>query len=364
MNILFRVDASIEIGSGHVMRCLTLADALRENGANVSFASRELPGNFCAYVAEMGFDVFRLPLGNQDTYIDSDFSGLSWANDAAHLIALISVSKRKFDWLIVDHYQLEAEWESKLKQVIPKIMVIDDLASRSHVCDLLLDQNFYGDATAYYDSLVPATCKKLLGTKYVLLRSEFQVLTERSRHGDVQRLLIFFGASDTSNETRKVLEAIRLSGHADIAVDVILGVNHPDKQSIHDLEKYFSAMVCHDHVTRMSDLMLKADLYVGAAGTTTWERCRVGLPAIVIAVAENQVRPCEFLHVAGVIDFLGAANDVTVSDISGALMAAINSPGTLLEMTRNAMKLVDGQGVVRCVQELLNFGGVVDEFKV
>ena len=204
MNIIFRTDASLDIGTGHFMRCLTLADALRERGAECRFVCREHAGNLLDVIRQRGFEAYGLPLGDAVT-AKSDVSdnllplhaawlGADWASDAEQTLA--AIGDTKFDWLIVDHYALDARWEHRLRCSCHRLMVIDDLADRVHDCDLLLDQNL-GRTAADYKERVPATCTVLAGAQYALLRPEFAALRayslERRAHPKLKRLLITMG---------------------------------------------------------------------------------------------------------------------------------------------------------------------------
>jgi UDP-2,4-diacetamido-2,4,6-trideoxy-beta-L-altropyranose hydrolase len=181
--ILIRTDASVQIGTGHVMRCLTLADELRGRGAEVIFVCREFDGNLCGYIEEKGYIVHRLPVSDAteqgDQNIEIGLKHTAWLGadcqtDVEQVEEIIKDLESPPDWLVVDHYALDERWEECLRSYCKKIMVIDDLADRPHNCDLLLDQNFYENLESRYDGLVPPQCKKFLGPKYALLRPEFR----------------------------------------------------------------------------------------------------------------------------------------------------------------------------------------------
>jgi len=144
MNILIRVDSSNAIGSGHVMRCLTLADSLREKGCNCQFVCRNHPGNLSALIQEKGYRVTLLPL--QEFQVEAyphhaDWVGADWQIDAKETGSLIATLETPPAWLVIDHYGLDARWETSLRPAVGRIFVIDDLADRTHDCDCLLDQN-------------------------------------------------------------------------------------------------------------------------------------------------------------------------------------------------------------------------------
>ncbi|RME63691.1 MAG: UDP-2,4-diacetamido-2,4,6-trideoxy-beta-L-altropyranose hydrolase, partial [Alphaproteobacteria bacterium] len=170
MRAAFRVDASRAIGTGHVGRCLTLAAALRDAGGDALFLCRAHDGHLNAKIEEAGFPVLSLPKRNDtdDDLAHSHWLGATQADDAKASIA--ALAGHRIDWLVVDHYGLDARWESALRRHAHRILAIDDLADRSHDCDLLLDQNFFLDAASRYDGLLPDHCRPLLGPRYAVLR--------------------------------------------------------------------------------------------------------------------------------------------------------------------------------------------------
>lgn len=358
MKIAIRTDASAGIGSGHVMRCLTLSDALAEKGASVFFIARELRGNMNAYIEARGYQVSRL----QGDNVSGGDESFGVKVDAEQTAAV--VQKNPVEMLVVDHYAVDRVWERMLRGYVGKIMVIDDLADREHDCDLLLNQNYYGQVDFRYDGLVPVHCKQLLGTRYTLLRPEFAAALPvlKPRTGKLEHILIFFGATDSQNQTLKALKAIRHIDRPEIEVDVIFGVNFPFKPLVLDFVAGMPEKVtCHEYVNNMAAMIAAADLYLGAAGTTTWERCCLGLPSVVIAVAANQIGPMERMDKAGIVRYLGESADVSVADVAAALRELLTTPSDLAEMSRKGMELVDGRGIQRCVMEIFNDGDIDED---
>ena len=361
MKILIRADASVQIGTGHVMRCLTLADELIGRGAEAVFVCREFDGNLCGYIEEKGYVVHRLPMSNKQEYnIESSLKhaawlGTDWQTDARQVEAIIKNLDTHPGWLVVDHYALDERWEGYLRPYVKKIMVIDDLADRIHDCDLLLDQNFYENLESRYDNLMPSCCKKLLGPKYALLRPEFRKARKnlRKRDGHVKRIMIFFGGSDPTNETTKALEAIRMLNRPDIAVDVVVGALSPHLQGIEQIASDLPDCTCHFNVEDMALLMAKADLAVGAGGTTVWERCAMGLPSLVSTVAENQEKTVSDMAESGYLLFLGRFEEVSVDSLYHVLKTTLQSPWLLISFTKKTQSLVDGRGADRIVREVM-----------
>jgi UDP-2,4-diacetamido-2,4,6-trideoxy-beta-L-altropyranose hydrolase len=340
MNVLIRADASAAIGSGHVMRCLTLAHSLRAKGAVVSFVSRELPGNLIRYVESKGFAVHRLaaPSGGND----AGWLGVDPARDAAETAALLAGIEQQTDWLIVDHYGLDRQWESRMRPYVRNIMAIDDLANREHDCDILLDQNLYADMEQRYEGLLPPDCRQLLGPAYVLLRDEFYQArrTVNRNKGPVERILIFFGGSDPTNETVKALRVFRKMGLPDIALDVVVGAANPERDQIKKLCESLPNARFHCQIDNMAELMAKADFSIGAGGSSLWERCFLGLPSLTVIVADNQIKTSEAAAASGATWNLGESKDVTDRVLERAIREMATNEELRWKMTRSAWKLL------------------------
>ena len=359
MNVVFRVDSSIQIGAGHVMRCLTLAEELKKI-ANVQFICRKRKGSLIKIIKSKGFSVFELDGAVLNKNIDKlsivDWLGTTQEQDARDCTQILK--KIKPDWLIVDHYGIDKYWQTNLKKYYKKLLVIDDLANREHDCDLLLDQNFYKDKDSRYEELVFRKCKMLLGPDYALLRKEFLTKHTNLRDNGLNKILVYFGGSDIKNNTIKVLQAIHSCKLAKVSVEVVIGPDSPFKQDILNFSSKMKNATCFGFVENIADMMSNADLYIGSAGTTTWERCCMGLPSIVIAIAENQVKPMEQMELAGMAFFLGNEKNVTVGDILRVLNNIIDSPSVLMQMSNRNLKLVDGYGAQRCALEITVNGDV------
>lgn len=343
INIVIRTDSSYQIGTGHLMRCLTLAENLTKRGAGVHFICRDLPGN-CSFLAEQKkFSLHKLPYDpawqTQENSDHKAWLGADWQQDAEKAIEICK-QQQPIDWLIVDSYSLDENWEKDLRPYVKKIMVIDDLADRKHDCDLLLDQNLYEDLEHRYDKLVPANCIKLLGLKYVLLRDEFikQRAKLKKRDGIVKRIFIFFGGADPDNVTKIAIDAVNKLDRSDIITDVVVGAANKQKQ---ELKTYCSKLAnfnFYEQVDNMAELMAKADLAIGAGGTTTWERCCLGLPSIVIPIAKNQETITEIMCRFGAIKRIA---------LSKELEGFVKDVELLKEMSDYASILVDGKGCLR-----------------
>ncbi|WP_246166681.1 UDP-2,4-diacetamido-2,4,6-trideoxy-beta-L-altropyranose hydrolase [Marinobacter salinexigens] len=356
------MDASSQIGSGHVMRCLTLADVLMERGVTCLFIMRKHPGHLQQQVLDSGHDVIMLPepsvLAENDNADESSahasWLGVGWDTDARE--TLESIASDTLDFLVVDHYALDYRWESFVSQSVGHLMVIDDLADRKHECDVLLDQNL-GRETSDYGSLVPSATTKLIGARYALLRPEFKLARRRSlaarTHREPCSLFVSMGGVDRENVTANVLHIIE--GIAELSgwnVTVVLGSACPHVASVSGLAETMSLKTrVIVNAGNMSELMTEADLAIGAAGGSAWERCCLGLPALLVVMAENQRQGTHSLESLGAALSVGAPYE-----IGGTLAPSLRQalvPGELARMSGIAAGVCDGNGADRVVDVLM-----------
>lgn len=367
MRVLFRTDASLRIGTGHVMRCLTLAGSLRERGAEVTFACRDLEGNLIGALraglgGQPGYPVHALPRAGGG--VEADPSGpphagwleTGWRDDAEATVgALRALPGGCADWVVVDHYGLDARWERALRPAASRILAIDDLADRQHACDLLLDQNLYDGASARYAGRLPERAGLRLGPAYAQLRPEFARAraTALPRSGSVGRVLVFFGGADALNATSLALSALSRPEFSGIRADVVIGATNPHRAEVEQACAARPGSVLHVQTGDMAGLMSRADLALGAGGTTTWERCCLGLPALVASVADNQRELTAAGHRHGILRDLGWGADLTADAIAESLRWAAAHPDRLAAQSRLGMSLVDGSGAERMADLLL-----------
>jgi len=360
VNITFRADASLSIGTGHVMRCLTLARALQAKGATCRFVTRALPGHLAGQIEAAGFGVTLLPAPTGPAPdappAHAAWAGVDWTTDAAETRAALG---SKPDWLVMDHYAFDARWQRAARPEGTKLMVIDDLADRPHDCDMLLDQNLGHDAHDY-DGLVPEHCICLTGPRHALLRPEFaqaraSALAERAGRG-LRYLLITMGGVDLLDVTSQVLRAVQGADlPEDLRITVVMGSRAPALDHVHafarDMPRPTEVAV---DVTDMAALMASADLAIGAAGSTTWERCALGLPTIIVQIADNQAGIARALRDAGAALDPGPLN---APEFAQNLQAALaEAPSQLGMMAARAADICDGAGssrVTACIERLM-----------
>lgn len=343
--IVFRVDSSTLIGSGHLMRCLTLAGQLKKaKKTDIAFVSRDLEGNLNHLIKNSGYRLFVLPRVDTSEELTGYEKWLTVtqafdADETKQLLQGVTV-----DYLIIDDYALDEIWENLLRPYVNKIMVIDDLANRRHNCDILLDQNYYCDMESRYTGIVPVNCLLLLGPQYALLREEFFDVRKkmRNRDGNIKNILISFGGSDLTNETMKALKAVESLQRKDIQVNIVVGASNKNKESIEAYCQQHENMQYFCQVSNMAQLMNEADLAIGAGGATTWERCFLGLPAIVIAIADNQVRICEDCARSAYIHYVGEIVSATSTTIKSAILKLLTEKDYYLLIAEKAFGLMNG----------------------
>ncbi len=321
---LFRCDATIETGSGHVMRCLTLAAHMREKGWD------------CTFIAAPGTEEIVPPLAQ---------SGLP--------VIRPGTTAPRVQIAVIDSYGLSAQDERPFRDLADKIVVIDDLADRPHDCDFLMDQTFGRTADAY-TGLVPQGCVILTGTSYTLLRPKFSALRDdtlrrrRDDNGQLRRILLSPGGTDARNILPLLLRAVDGCG---LSVDVMTGsaIRHIDdlRRRIDDMRRGGMDIELHLDTPDAAGLMSRADIAIGGGGTTSWERCCLGLPTLSLELADNQKTISRNLHDAGAVRNLGWYADVTPDAIHGALDSLIDDPALLYGMSQRAAAICDGHGTSR-----------------
>lgn len=331
------------------MRCLNLAEALRRQQVECQFVCREHEGNLLDIIGKRGFAFSPLPARAHKTGTQTLDYGTSWLGetktcDAQHTAATFDGVA---DWLVVDHYGIDISWEEELEKKALNLLVIDDLANRIHDCDLLVDQNWYGPMTYLrYENHVPETCIKFLVPRYAILDKEYLMLRDTScvQSDEINNVLVFMGGSDSTNQTAKVLLALSDDRLSHLKVTVVIGKNHPAKDMIRTLATERGRTNLQMDLPNLAGLMAESDLMIGAGGISNWERFCLGLPAIVMSVAENQVAVNKALAESELINYLGPAEHVAVKDIVVSVIESIANPEILSKQKIRMMELVPGNG--------------------
>ena len=300
MHIAIRVDSSSQIGAGHVMRCLNLARCFREHGHTIAFVCRDLPGNLIPFLMSWNFEV--VTLHNQESPSSQLLSsyeswlGVGWQQDAKQFCAYI----QNVDIVVVDNYALDYKWQSQVQQHFNcKMVAIDDL-KRRHVANVVIDQTLNCTPAAYSDS--NSRCI-LTGTRYAMLNPTLQnyrnTVTKPSLDGFL-RVLISFGASDEPNATLRVLQTL-VKSRISFRATVLLRPSAINYKSVKEFANRYSNFIKHfDHIDNMAEIMMEHDVAIGAAGSSCWERACIGLPSIIVPIADNQGDICDALVIENI----------------------------------------------------------------
>ncbi|MCI5222365.1 MAG: UDP-2,4-diacetamido-2,4,6-trideoxy-beta-L-altropyranose hydrolase [Candidatus Electrothrix sp. AR4] len=360
MLVSIRTDASIQIGTGHVMRCLTLAEHLRDTGTDVLFICRELVANLNDLITSKGFCLCPLPPPENSNFVldwnhHASWLEVPWKRDADQTAECIIKNIGHADWLIVDHYALDTSWEHRLRLLAANIMVIDDLADRFHNCDLLFDQNLYKDYEKRYDRLVPNACLKFLGPKYALLRPEFITARKqlRQRDGRILRVFVFFGGVDSPDLTGQLIEVIKSINAPRVQFDIVTGGGNPHRKEIAYRCRSLSNTTYHVQIDNIAEFMANADIAIGGGGSTIWERCFLGLPSVIVTMADNQVETVEILSRRGALYNMGSYKIFSQEQLKNIINKFIASPDDTSKMSASAFEVMNNyQGVEKIVATL------------
>lgn len=339
--IVFRADGSKDIGGGHIYRCLTLAEALREQGCYIHFICRKAPGDMVELILHQGFGVSIIP-GHQ-AFCQQDDAIAS----RAVLEALYP------DLIVVDHYQLDAKWHKQMAPLCQHLMVIDDLANRPYHCDLLFDQSLARNQ-AHYQPWLDDRCQQLIvGAKYALLRQQFieqrqQALAKREQTKEVKHILVSLGATDPDNLTEQVLAQLDTKR---FQVTVVLSAQAKHLDRIREYVAKRSGISLKVNVENMAEVITQADMAIAAAGTSMLERCCLGLPNILICAADNQA------HIVQAAADSGAAiGTMTAAQVDTHLLpmltAFVDAKEPLQSLSKQAAKVCDGSGISELTQRL------------
>jgi len=358
--ILIRADSSNTIGTGHVMRCLTLAQELRKHGASCIFLCRDLPGNLIGRIEGLGFPVKKVSDLTGRDLTSKKTSKTHNAKVSSYQDAIFCEKialENETDLLILDHYELGLSWEKYLKKSVPRLMVIDDLADRKHHADILLDQTF-DTKKSNYEKLVPSNCNLLIGSSFTLIRPSFskirhKALERRKSFKGINNLLISMGGLDHTGITLITLKAL-LDINLDFlpSINIILSRSSPFYDEVVQSSKNYPGKInIFPFVENIERYLHLADVAIGAGGTSAWERCCLGLPSIVMVLADNQRILSENLESAGAINIV-KNNKNLPEQLAHELSSLNNDLKYYKEMSNKAASVSDGEGVKRVIKAM------------
>ena len=348
-NFFIRVDGSSDIGTGHIIRCLAIAEILKNTFDKITFLTKSSAGTLINIIKNKGFDVIILKSDNVSSVENTSNFDIEIKIIKTHLKS----SKNDLNFLLIDHYELDINYESNLRDTFKRIFVIDDLANRKHDCDLLIDQNYYENFSSRYTNLIPKNTIKLLGPKYAILRLEFinsKKLTQKNF--EPKKILISYGGSDPTNECKKILLAISSLKTREFHVTAVAGIHNKNFESLKKEFSSYENIEIFQHIDNFSKLLSNTDLCFGAGGTTTWERMYFGIPSFVTIISQDQKESVEFLSKTGHIINLGFSENMTHKEYLKCL-ERIN-PKVLEKMSLKNQKLIDGNGTNRIKKQIMD----------
>jgi UDP-2,4-diacetamido-2,4,6-trideoxy-beta-L-altropyranose hydrolase len=336
--VLVRCDASVAIGTGHAMRCLALAQAWQDSRATAVFAMAQATPAIEELLQRESIEIARLKVEPGS------------AGDVQETVALARA--KRASWVVVDGYGFGADYQLGLKNAGVKVLFIDDNGHAGHYsADLVLNQNAHAH-DGFYPSRETST-RLLLGPRFAMLRREFTSWREWKRENPAiaRKLLVTMGGSDPDNLTQRVVEAILSDGNFETTV--VAGGSNPHLANLRQIVSGSGREVrLLENVTNMPELMANADLAVAGAGTTSWEMCFLGLPALLIVLAENQQGVADELAKRGIVVHLGRGSGLAQSTIAAEVRSLAASPGVRREMGQRGRALVDGRGAERVVRAM------------
>lgn len=332
IRIVIRSNASACIGTGHVKRCLTLAIMISERVMSdiLFICNNDIPQVLLEDIKGKGFSVKLLPEADQPQ-VDAE-------HDARETIFALN---SRCDLLIVDHYGLDIRWERQLRPYTQKILVVDDLANRCHDCDILLDQNLYINLKHRYDDLVPHETRKFLGPEYALLQSDFFEYRKRALiRKQCHRVIVNFGGSDPTNELAKMLPVVLSEVGKRLEFVMVAGPANPLKKRLGEMFSRIPHVQFYEE-HNMAELLAWADLAIGAGGISMWERCFMGVPAMVTSVADNQKETIAEAEKRGIVWNVGSSGNIDEKRIISILEKILDNPKLLEEKSRAGLTLME-----------------------
>lgn len=336
------------MGTGHVMRSLVLAHKLAEQGNEVAFICADLNENISSHVTSEGIKLFNLGYKPDNPLI------ATWQPDLEETIEIFK--KEQPDMVLVDNYFLGYEWENGIRPYVKKIMVTDDYLNRKHDCDIFLNQNFPASERGELDKFLPQNCIQILGPEYAILRSEFlEAKRKELPLESFNNILISFGGTDNFNLSEKILDFfIGNKKYSNAKINCVVGWQNHNKEKIKQLCDANNNFYYHCQINYMARLMEDADLCIGAGGSSSWERLYMGVPSIIVSLAENQDGICNWLHSRKLSYFMGQAENFSYKALNDAMEKIISDESWKIAIITLGKNTVDGNGANRIVQAINN----------
>ncbi len=350
MRIAFRVDASVEMGTGHMRRCISLATAILSNGGTVAFVTTER----AIAAVPPTFEHFTLPpTGALRDTAPGDPPHSAWlakgvSDDAADTVA--ALADWKPDWVITDHYGIDARWHDAVRGALScNMAAIDDLADRPHGVDLLIDHNWHRDHRSKYEHLLPNHCPILGGPAYAMLGQAYAAAPRYLFSPEVRSIGVFLGGTDHLDQTSAVLDCIKAAGFSG-AIEIATTSSNPNLSKLQARVRADENLSLLEDAPDLAAFFARHDLQVGAGGGATWERFCIGAPSLLISFALNHdsvLLPLAEQNVAVVLPF-----GWSIDDLETAISQLIEDADRRQSLSVRCRELVDGQGGGRIVTAL------------
>jgi UDP-2,4-diacetamido-2,4,6-trideoxy-beta-L-altropyranose hydrolase len=343
--VIFRADASVAMGTGHAMRCVALAQAWQDEGGECIFAMAGGNPSLEERVRSEGIEIVTI------------VASAGTPQDAAQFVEL--AGKYHARWVVVDGYQFDIKYQRTLKDAGLKLLLVDDNGhAGAYVADIVLDQNAQASESSYLHR-EPYT-RLLLGSRYAMLRREFKAWREWKRQiaSVGRKVLVTLGGADADNITVQVIRALHVLSGENLEATIVVGGSNPQGGSLEEeVQRAGGAIRLLRNVLNMPELMAEADVAISAAGITCWEVCLLGLPALLIDVAENQTPVAQELERQGIAAYAGHGKDVRPESLAALLKSLLVSQERRAAMSERARRLVDGFGAER-VALIMNATGL------
>ena len=343
IRLLIRADASVQMGTGHIMRCLAIAQAVQHNGGIVHFAAATCPKVLSDRLMKEGFRIHTVSNTPDVFNTEEDLE-----------VTLKIAQKLKPEWICVDGYQFGSAYQKVLKEAGYKVVFIDDFGhAEFYSADFVLNQNISAQFD-WYQRRSPQT-QLLLGERYTLLRNEFMLWKRwrRSVQNTVRYILITLGGSDSDNITAWILEALQLVKIPSLHLTVVIGGSNPHHKSLECLaHKCIHSIKLLKDVADMPQLIAEADLAIAAGGSTNWELALLGLPSLILTLAENQSAIAQTLHEKGIVISLGHVEEVKQEDFLYQFESLCYDRQKREKMSQAGQALIDGKGCDRILAKL------------
>lgn len=343
-NLLIRADASALIGTGHIMRCLALAQGWQDQGGKAIFVLANKSPELEARLLSEKMIVLYLSVeagSDEDAHQTVDFTQQFTAQ-----------------WVVVDGYYFGAEYQKAIMDFGTRLLFIDDYGHTNHYyADLVLNQNISASQYIYINR--ETYTKLLLGTEYTLLRREFWQWRNWQRviNPIASKILVTLGGSDPDNATIKVIQALQQVTVNDLEVIVVVGGSNPHYEGLQaEVAASHLAISLQRNVNDMPELMAWADIAITAGGSTNWELAFMGLPSIILILADNQQAIADYLGKMSLSVSLGWHENISIIDLVEATCKLISSDVLRKEMSELGQKLIDGLGSARVISEMQALG--------